>query len=647
MAVSINISIKQNSQSIANNTSSVTASVIAKWTNGSYNHNSQPGYLSIDGTKYTFTSGFNDSSTSSGSQTLFSKTVTISHNSNGSKTVSCSASYTSGISSGTVTASASKALTTIARKSTLSASKGELGISQTLNISSQSDNFTHTLKYTCGSKSDTIETKTNKTAINWTPPLDLANQNTTGTSVSVKLTLITYSGNTNIGNVTKTITCNIPASVKPICTLKVEDFYANKYNEFGGYIKGKSKLKVTVSGTEKYESPIASYSTKIGSTTYTSSSFTTNLNTSGEIGISATVKDKRGRSSNTVSTSINVLDYSPPVATISARRCDDNGTLNAQGEYCKASYKTSITSLNGKNSVTTAILKYKLSTADDIDSNWESVNLTTTEGDFIFLAKTDKTYNIRLILADKVGTTIIKNTAISTAFTLMHFLSDGFGMAIGKISELSNYFEVGINSLFHNNIRVKNMIFTGDRTTINETDYNKKGTVITDYGAIHLSRIDGNNPYIVLQKNTTDTTEWGGQMSYDGTNMTFNKPIAAPNIGTYKSANSSSTNISSSTSCTNKQSFTLEAGVWIVQFWATWGGNSSGRRHINIANTAGSSSTTGSVAVIGYPGGTGTYPQSKTVILNVSSSTTFYINAGQNSGSTLSCETGYRAVRIK
>lgn len=113
MAVSIDITITQNSQNKTNNTSNVTVKVAAKWTYTSYNLNKQSGSCTINGTKYTFTSAFNTGKTTSGSGTIYTKTLDIKHNSDGKKTLSVSASYVSGVSSGTVTDSASKTLTTI------------------------------------------------------------------------------------------------------------------------------------------------------------------------------------------------------------------------------------------------------------------------------------------------------------------------------------------------------------------------------------------------------------------------------------------------------------------------------------------------------------------------------------------------------
>lgn len=447
MAISISISITQNSQSIANNTSNVTVAVKASWTYGSYNKLQKSGWLKIDGTKYEFTSSFNTGQSTSGSQTLFTKTVDVAHASNGTKSLVCSASYTSGVSSGTVTASASKTLTTIARVSTLSASNGTLGTAQNLSVSRMSSSLTHTIKYTCGSASGTICTKSSDTSVSFTPPLSLAAQNTTGTSVSIKFTITTYNGDTSVGSGTKTISCSIPASVKPSCTVSVTD--ATGYSTtYGSFVKGLSKLKVTVTPTTAQGSPIASYKTTANGSTYTAASFTTNvLKSSGNLTVSSTVTDKRGRSGS-ASASVSVLNYGAPVVSkLNVSRCMSDGTAYDQGEYIKVTYSATVYALNNLNT-STYVLRYKMATAE----NFTSVVLTAhankfsvTDGTYIFAADTNSSYNIEFEVKDRHNTTIRKTTA-STGFVLLNFNVGGDGIGIGKVNELSKTIELGMDT---------------------------------------------------------------------------------------------------------------------------------------------------------------------------------------------------------
>ena len=457
MAVSISISITQNSQSVTNNTSNVTVKVIAKWTYGSYNKLEKSGWLTIDGTKYTFTSPFNTGQSTSGSVTLFSKTVNVLHKADGSKTLSCSASYTTGVSSGTVTASASKVLTTIPRKSTLSASNGTLGTQQTLTVTRQSTSFTHTITYTCGSDSGTICTKSTSTSISFVPPMDLAENNTTGTSVSIKFTITTYNGSTSLGSNTKTITCAIPDEVKPSCTLSVVDVtgYFEKYNR---YIQNKSKFKIVITPVNAYKSPIDKYSTVAFGKSYTTQSFTTDVvPVEGRVSISTTVTDKRGRESNIYSTSINIHNYKEPSITkLAVHRCNADGTANDKGGYVQVVFTARLSSIDRQNSAIYT-LKYKKST----ENEYTAIQLTNYNGlyapddaSYIFEADTGSSYDVRVEVQDDFTTEnpVVRTTSVSTAFTLVHWLASGLGMAIGKIAELANVFDIGLQTRFSGGI---------------------------------------------------------------------------------------------------------------------------------------------------------------------------------------------------
>lgn len=454
MAVTLSISITVNSQSIANNTSNVTVAARASWTNGSYNLLEKSGSLTIDGTKYSFTSPFNTSQTTSGSCTLFSKTLNIKHSSDGTKKLACSASYNTGVSSGTIAASVpSYTLATIARKSTLSASNGTLGTSQKLAVTRLSTSFTHTITYTCGSATGTIVEKSTNTSISWTPPLSLASQNTTGTSVSITLTITTYNGSTNVGSNTKSITCSIPATVVPSCTIKVEDA-TGKSATYGGYIQGVSKFKVTITPTKAYGSDIKSYKTTANGLSYTAASFTTGvLSSSGKLTIKTTLTDKRGRT-GTASTTIDVLPYSAPsVTALSVRRIDANGNTNNQGKRVRVTFSAAITSLSTKNTAKNTA-QYTLEYKKTSDSAYTKVVISAYSGVYSvnnaaydFDADTGSSYDIRLTATDAF-TASSRTTVASTASAIMHWLANGLGMAIGKIAELSNVFDIAWQTRF-------------------------------------------------------------------------------------------------------------------------------------------------------------------------------------------------------
>ena len=368
----------------------------------------------------------------------------IAHNSDGSKSVTIAINiegWEEGGHTFTITGSKSITLTTIARKSTLTASNGTLGTAQKLTINRQSSSFTHSIRYDCGTASVALVTKTSDTSISFTPSLNLAKQNTTGTSVSITFTLYTFSGDTEIGRTTKTISCTIPASVVPSCSLSVTDV-SNHVSTFGGFIQGVSAAEVIVTPTLAYDSPISEYTVTADGQTYKYSDveipFFAN---SGSINITAAVKDGRSRT-GTASKAVTVLPYSSPaISQLSVHRCNENGTENIVGSHAKVTYSFDVTELSGNNSKVIT-LKYKKTS----DAAYTTVALTSaysaTGASYIFEAADDASYNIVLAVEDSFNVTE-KSTTVSTAEVLMHVRADGTGMAFGKISEKSNALEFG------------------------------------------------------------------------------------------------------------------------------------------------------------------------------------------------------------
>lgn len=464
MAVSISLSISQNSQSITNNTSNVTVKCTLKWTGGSHNAvvnaNGTPqanGWVKINGTQYNFASTFNTGKTSSGSQTIFSKTLNITHNDNGDKTLSCSASFNTYVGSGTVTASASKVLTTIPRKSTLSVGNGTLGTAQILTVTRKSSSFTHTITYTCGGTSGTIVSKSSNTSISFTPPITLASQNTAGTTVSIRYDITTFNGSTSIGKNSYTKTCTIPSSIVPsISAFTLTEAVDGLATQFGVFVKNQSKISYNVTASGSYSSTIKSYSVSIAGQQLTSKSGTTAILSVNAGTYTATVKvtDSRGRTA-TKNVSFTVHDYYAPYFTIvpTVNRCLFDGTLDDEGEYYSLTLGVKIAPVNNKNTV-----KFGLSFKKSLDKDYTTIgdivdhlstiskeNGYTYDGTVVidnYTLSADNSYNIRFQVSDYFGT-ITKNLILSSARPILDIMGDGSGIALNKVAELSGVCDIG------------------------------------------------------------------------------------------------------------------------------------------------------------------------------------------------------------
>lgn len=446
------------SQSVANNTSSVTVKVQLVSTGSSYTINSsasKSGSLTINGTKYTFT--FTAALSGNQTKTIFTKTVTVAHNANGTKT--CAFSATAGINvtlSGTyygnVTASGSGTFNTIARASTISSVTSSVAINDTnavtVNITRAASSFTHTVVFSFGSYSKT--TTGVGTSTSYAIPTSWINAMPSTTSGTAKVTVTTYSGSTKIGSaVSKNFTVTVPASVVPtFSSVAVTDTTSNQ-TTFGNMVQGKSRAKFTITAAGAYSSTITAYKTVFEGKTYTGATPTTSAITgSGTVKATITITDSRGRTASTTKSWTVVAYAAPKIISFQGSRCLADGTDNYDGTHLKTAVNFSISPVNEKNAASYTI-EYKLKTA----TAWTALTsgavyalnstIVSTSG---FLG-VDNSFDVRLSVADSF-TTIRSIIDIPTAFTLLDFHAGGKALAFGKVCEVEEGVEFGLPAFF-------------------------------------------------------------------------------------------------------------------------------------------------------------------------------------------------------
>lgn len=263
---------------------------------------------------------------------IFGKDYVVNHDGNGNKTVNISFKVdvnTGGYGSATV--SLSIPLPQIHRASDVSASTGTIGSAMTINISRKNSAFTHTVKYSFGSKSGTIATNVG-TSCSWTPPADLATVIPNATAGIGGITVDTYSGSTKIGSKTAQLILNVPMSMTPsLGSITLTDSNAavkNLLNTANTFAEIVSDIKVAFnSATGVQGSTITGYHAEIVNKNQSTNANNGNLGLmkwNGSAQVKAWVTDSRGRSSNAVTTNITVLEYFLPTLTFTAVRGDTN-----------------------------------------------------------------------------------------------------------------------------------------------------------------------------------------------------------------------------------------------------------------------------------------------------------------------------------
>lgn len=376
MGIKLGVSITPNSQSIANNKTNVTVEVLLTFDSGSWNGNGSQGYLTIDGTKYGFWGTFNTGRATSGTETMFSKTVDITHDSEGKKTLAVSAEYITDT-WGTKTASASQVLTDIPRASAIAATDANIGSVSMISVLRKSDVYTHSIAYQFGSLSGYIaadgsvsssEVKHTGTSVPFKLPDSFYAQIPNAKTGTCTLTVKTYSGSIQIGSAeTTTFTVTAAESLcKPTVTGTVTDSNDTTKALTGDaakLVRYKSTAHCTISASANKSASLSEK--KIGGTVV--SGTTHDIAEVEENAVEFAATDSRGYTS-TARVEFEIVPYVLLTSNPSGRRTDPTSgkaTLSLRGNYYNGSFGSQSNSLT---------LRYRYGPQGGSYGSWKTVS---------------------------------------------------------------------------------------------------------------------------------------------------------------------------------------------------------------------------------------------------------------------------------
>lgn len=391
-------------------------------------------------------------------------TFKLTHNTTGEASFNVSLSAAIYYSSTNCRGSGSFTLNSIPRATTpaFSLTTIELGQSVTVDLKSRASKaFTHTLTYTFGSLTNQAlgTAKTSKETFSFTFPTSLSTQMTNVGSKTCTVTCKTFSGNTQIGTKTVTLTLTAPSSWLPgittiSCTPSNTVLGTDKYP---ATVTGVT-VSITCSTTNLHNATIANVAVTFQGKTYSTTTLSNNVATiatdvctgSGSQTLVILVTDSRGRSVSD-NTSINVIAYTNPILTLEIKRTDGTDTNNTSeiGNYMYISYSGTVSTTGGlSNSINTAsgktpVLKYKKAG----DSEYTSISLSPASGStsYTYISATDtQNYNpevqntltceVVASITDLTGNTTTVTKTLAVGYKTMDFLAGGRGIAFGTSS---------------------------------------------------------------------------------------------------------------------------------------------------------------------------------------------------------------------
>lgn len=423
MSASLKLTLTPVSQDKAANKTRVRVRLTITTAYGTYNETgSTSGSITLDGVKIASLNGkkvYIDQTT-----TLYDKEHDVTHNADGRKTVTASASFDVDTSVRWISATAEKELERIPRASELSCNTIMLGSANVLSLARAVDSYEDEVLFALGTETGVVSDQTAATELTWTPSLELAAQIVNSTTGVGTLTVVTYSGEEEIGRQSYTFTAEVPSGVKPTVSVELKDAQGWR-DEYGAYIQNRSRLSAALTGTGAYGSTITGYRIIVDGAAYETQSISVELpNESTSLPVKARVLDSRGRWSDEFSTTIQVLGYRPPTVTaMSAGRCDSKGAAQADGEYMSLVFSASVTPLNNLNSA-----EYFAQYREAEESSWHTVTLPALSGVYapsnagaIIAADKSKEYAVRILARDDFASVSNKVATIPIAFTFFHF----------------------------------------------------------------------------------------------------------------------------------------------------------------------------------------------------------------------------------
>ena len=383
------------SQSVANNTTTISWSIVGAQDGSDGWYYAGPFTLTIDGTTVVnnlYPSG--DRIQLRAGTVVKSGETTLTHSANGTKSFSATlkaAVYT--LTEMTVTGTWT--LDAIARASTASvASSYAIGSSHTISITRASTAFYHRVSYKFGSGGEVV------IATNATTSATL-NLNSWGSNIpaamsaDITIYLRTYPTSTDATNQTNQIgstatystTFTIPSYSQGTPTVARSE--ANSANTTGVYVQNISKLKFTVTATAQYGATL-SYKVVVAGQTMTSSSnvLTTPsaINKSGTVAATITVTDSRGKSASTTLNTTVVAYTAPKITVAKAAR----STSNAAQITCTIS--CSVSSILSGSTEKNSMKAYAIYDTDTSFPSPSSTYQFTTSG--LSASSVTKTYTL-------------------------------------------------------------------------------------------------------------------------------------------------------------------------------------------------------------------------------------------------------------
>lgn len=410
--------------------------------------------------------------------TLIDRTIRTKHNPGGDKYVTSTAQLTGsgGFSPGTLTvANVGLQLTTLQTAANISSTNTYLGQPLTITLDSYNSSYKYNIRYNWQGNTGTVATSLTSGTIQYTPPIEFANNIPNAKLHAITFYCDTYSGSTLIGTTQSVSTLTVPSSVKPTIgglTLEETATVMNGISTSTEFAQILSRVKATVTGaTGVYGSTIKSYSiTVVGQnlTLTENGGIFDYFKNNGTFIVRATVTDSRGMTSENKDVTINVREYFSPVGGFSVAR---SGT-NKDKLTVTRNAKVAPLNIGGVNKNKLSI-QFKFSQRgsgtwtnstgnanENLTSTFELIN---SQASLVETFSTTKSYDLIMVISDKFLSSEVK---VSVGTVTIPYAVTKNAIGVGKVPEIANSVDSAYQYYYNNKPIQHYQVTNNDGTSI-------------------------------------------------------------------------------------------------------------------------------------------------------------------------------------
>lgn len=203
------------------------------------------------------------------------------------------------------------------------------------------------------------------------------------------------------------------------------------------------------------------------------------LTAAGTLTPRAHIRDSRGRSITVESEAVTVWDYHrPTLGALQVLRCQEDGTVSAEGAYLKVSAAADCAAVGGRNRVTLSVC------IRPVGGAWGAAVTLQSGVAHVLQADAAAVYEARFTAEDTLGSTAEVTALSGTAAVAFHLREGGAGAAFGKRAEADG-FRCAWDAAFDGDVSVGGTLAAASLTVAGKPLLD----LVYPVGAIYLSAV--------------------------------------------------------------------------------------------------------------------------------------------------------------